>query len=189
MLPLKTALSTVWERLYVRFLPWEPISSFAFLYFPLRCEFVWRFLALFPNMQFAIWLNLYTFSSLIDTKRYGWLSRINSRAFMLFWQNNCLYALNWINDKLKILSSQFSYLRRLLFNNKLQSTPSQSLGGVASVWHIKLFIGHKLMYPKLDKRISGLCPSSVTLVLPPLDSETSCTGELWSNRVLVKLEN
>ena len=31
--------------------------------------------------------------------------------------------------------------------------------------------------------------SSVTLVLPPLDSETGWTGELWSNRILLILEN
>ena len=31
--------------------------------------------------------------------------------------------------------------------------------------------------------------SSVTLVLPPLKSETGWTGELWSNRILLILEN
>jgi hypothetical protein len=34
-----------------------------------------------------------------------------------------------------------------------------------------------------------LRPSYVTLRLPPLDSETGWTGELWSNRVLLILEN
>ena len=34
-----------------------------------------------------------------------------------------------------------------------------------------------------------LRPSSVTLVLPPMKSETGWTGELWSNRVLLILEN
>ena len=31
--------------------------------------------------------------------------------------------------------------------------------------------------------------SSVMLVLPPLKSETGWTGELWSNHVLIILEN
>ena len=42
--------------------------------------------------------------------------------------------------------------------------------------------------PKLDKRISFVRPY-VTLVLPPRKSETGWTGELWSNRVLLILEN
>ena len=44
-------------------------------------------------------------------------------------------------------------------------------------------------YSKLDTRISVRPPSSVTLRGPPLDSETGWTGELWSNRVLLILEN
>ena len=45
-------------------------------------------------------------------------------------------------------------------------------------------------YPKLDTRISFVRPSSsVMLVLPPLKSETGWTGELWSNHVLLILEN
>ena len=59
--------------------------------FPFKMWICMPFLALFPNMQFAIWLNLHTFSSLIDTKRYGWPSRITSRAIMLFWQNDCFF--------------------------------------------------------------------------------------------------
>ena len=47
-----------------------------------------------------------------------------------------------------------------------------------------------LMNPILDTRISFVCSScSVTLVLPPLKSEKGWTGELWSNRVLLILEN
>ena len=42
--------------------------------------------------------------------------------------------------------------------------------------------------PKLDTRISFVRPY-VTLVLPPLKSETGWTGELWLNRVLLILEN
>ena len=42
--------------------------------------------------------------------------------------------------------------------------------------------------PILDTRIS-VRPSSVTLRLPPLKSETGCTGELWSNCVLLILKN
>ena len=47
-------------------------------------------------------------------------------------------------------------------------------------------------YPILDTRNSFvLCPlsSSGTLVLPPLDSETGWTGDIWLNRVLVILKN
>ena len=53
----------------------------------------------------------------------------------------------------------------------------------------------KLPYPILDTRISVcLCVrvfvcSCVTLRGPPLDSETGWTGELWSNPVLLILEN
>ena len=45
--------------------------------------------------------------------------------------------------------------------------------------------------PKLDTRISfvRLSSSSVTLRVPPLDSETGWTGELWSNCVLLIVEN
>ena len=44
--------------------------------------------------------------------------------------------------------------------------------------------------PKLDTRISVLRTLSfVTLRLPPLDSETGWTGELWSNCVFLVLEN
>ena len=48
-------------------------------------------------------------------------------------------------------------------------------------------------HPKLDTRISFVRsfvrPSCVTLRGPPLDSETGWTGELWSNPVLLILEN
>ena len=50
------------------------------------------------------------------------------------------------------------------------------------------------MNPILDTRIS-VCPSvwtlsfSVTLRLPPLDSETGWTGELWSNTNLLIQQN
>ena len=45
-------------------------------------------------------------------------------------------------------------------------------------------------YPILDKRISVLGPPpSVTLRLPPLDSETGWTGELWSKTNLLKWKN
>ena len=47
-----------------------------------------------------------------------------------------------------------------------------------------------VVHPKLDMRISFVRSFfSVTLVLPPLDSETGWTGELWSNGVLLILEN
>ena len=48
-----------------------------------------------------------------------------------------------------------------------------------------------LAYPILDTRISvRLCVRTcVTLRPPPLDSETGWTGELWSNPVLLILEN
>ena len=45
-----------------------------------------------------------------------------------------------------------------------------------------------LVNPILDTRISVRTPS-VMLVLPPMKSETGWTGELWSNRVLLILEN
>jgi hypothetical protein len=45
-----------------------------------------------------------------------------------------------------------------------------------------------IKYPKLDTRISFV-RMFVTLRGPPLDSETGWTGELWSNRVLLILEN
>ena len=43
----------------------------------------------------------------------------------------------------------------------------------------------------LDARISFVRPPppTVTLVLPPLDSETVWTGELWSNSFLLILDN
>ena len=45
-------------------------------------------------------------------------------------------------------------------------------------------------HPKLDTRISVLCPSSVTLRgPPPPDSETGWTGGLRSNPVLLIIEN
>ena len=43
-------------------------------------------------------------------------------------------------------------------------------------------------HPKLDTRISVLRRLSVRLRVPPLDSETGWTGELWSNPVLLILE-
>ena len=43
--------------------------------------------------------------------------------------------------------------------------------------------------PILDKRIFVLRPCSVTLVLPPLDSEMGWTGELWSKTKFIILEN
>ena len=53
----------------------------------------------------------------------------------------------------------------------------------------------KMRHPILDTRIS-VCScvrvfvcSCVTLRGPPLDSETGWTGELWSNPVLLILEN
>ena len=54
---------------------------------------------------------------------------------------------------------------------------------------------HGIVNPKLDTRISvrsficSFVRSSFTLVLPPLDSKTGWTEELWSNRVLLILEN
>ena len=43
-------------------------------------------------------------------------------------------------------------------------------------------------YPILDTRISGLRPC-VTLRVPPLDSETGWTGELWSKTNLLNWQN
>ena len=40
----------------------------------------------------------------------------------------------------------------------------------------------------LDTRISVLCPS-VMLTVPPLDSETGWTGELWSKTNILKWQN
>ena len=46
-----------------------------------------------------------------------------------------------------------------------------------------------MVNPILDTRISSVCLDfSVALRVPPLDSETGCTGELWSNRVPLILE-
>ena len=47
----------------------------------------------------------------------------------------------------------------------------------------------KSWYPILDTRISGRPLSLVTLVLPSLYSETGLTEKLWSNCVLIILEN
>ena len=44
-------------------------------------------------------------------------------------------------------------------------------------------------HPILDTRIFVRPPSSVTLVLPPLDSETRWTGELWSKTYLLNWQN
>ena len=47
-------------------------------------------------------------------------------------------------------------------------------------------------YPILDTRISvrsDFVRRHGCAMLPPLDSETGWTGELWSNRVLLILEN
>ena len=44
-------------------------------------------------------------------------------------------------------------------------------------------------YPILDTRISGLRPPSVTLTVPPLDSETGWTGELWSKTNILNWQN
>ena len=44
-------------------------------------------------------------------------------------------------------------------------------------------------HPILDTRISRLCSEFVTPVLPPLDSETGWTGELWSKTNLLILQN
>ena len=48
-----------------------------------------------------------------------------------------------------------------------------------------------MYYPILDTRISvrSFVRPFVTLRGPPLDSETGWTGELWSNPVLLILEN
>ena len=52
---------------------------------------------------------------------------------------------------------------------------------IGVIKHTTAFI---LYNPKLDTRISFV-RSSVTLVLPPLDSETGWTGELWSKTNLL----
>ena len=66
-----------------------------------------------------------------------------------------------------------------------------------SKWRQELVISHQIsdIYtaphksnPILDTRIS-VRSSFVTLRGPPLDSETGWTGELWSNPVLLILEN
>ena len=52
---------------------------------------------------------------------------------------------------------------------------------------------HRILpdHPILDTRISvrSSVRACVTLRVPPLDSETGWTGELWSNPVLLILEN
>ena len=48
---------------------------------------------------------------------------------------------------------------------------------------------YKMDHPKLDTRISVLRRLSVRLRVPPLDSKTGWTGELWSNPVLLIFEN
>ena len=57
----------------------------------------------------------------------------------------------------------------------------------------KLITAHLTIHypwnPILDTRISGLPPSSVTLRVPPVKSETGWTGELWSNCVHLILKN
>ena len=57
------------------------------------------------------------------------------------------------------------------------------------VFEIHPFFQNFIWYPKLDTRISSVCSFSVTLREPPLDSERGWTGDLWSNRVLLILEN
>ena len=43
--------------------------------------------------------------------------------------------------------------------------------------------------PKLDTRISVCSLDFVTLVLPPLDSETAWTGDLWLKTNLLIWQN
>ena len=79
----------------------------------------------------------------------------------------------------------------LLFQSIILST----LNFLIWLWYFNVFFSDifDILYPKLDTRISFVCsfvrPSCVTLRGPPLDSETGWTGELWSNPVLLILEN
>ena len=69
--------------------------------------------------------------------------------------------------------------------------PSISLYFLPNI--LVLFSSFFKMIQKLDTRISfvrsSFVRSYVTLSGPPLDSETGWTGELWSNHVLLILEN
>ena len=97
------------------------------------------------------------------------MTRLITSIFFSFSFVNC------ISDNLLIFS-------RL---NESVPRPTQSISGDVLV----------PFNPILDTRISVLRPSSfvlcpcVTLKQPPLNSETGWTGELWSNRILLILEN
>ena len=69
-------------------------------------------------------------------------------------------------------------------------TKNKGVHNIMSVYQkdIKFYLKYH-SNPILDTRISFVRPDSVTLVLPPLDSEIGYTGELWSNREFLILEN
>ena len=59
---------------------------------------------------------------------------------------------------------------------------------------VSIQLSHLIEWPKEQREASNIRhedfrSSLVTLRVPPLDSETGWTGELWSNPVLLILEN
>ena len=81
-------------------------------------------------------------------------------------------------------------LKLWLRSGKPELLPVISLVGILVVKALTEKITLKVRsHPILDTRISFIHPSSITLRLPPLDSEMGWTGELWSKTKFLILEN
>ena len=88
-------------------------------------------------------------------------------------------------------------LRAALHQHRLRGGPQEAAAHCGHRHLCKAATSHYLPldftdinYPKLDTRISVRPPSfSVTLRVPPLDSETGWTGELWSKTNLLNWQN
>ena len=109
--------------------------------------------------------------------------------------------LNIILDDLALTCSFTRFIKTMLVNTvsyritergcHIRSYFSNSrLGGQTTLVYT-IHCDGSVHYPILDTRISvrPSVRSFVTLRVPPLDSETGWTGELWSNPVLLILEN
>ena len=121
----------------------------------------------------------------------------------------CLYKLDRLLGETCTMKADEEY-GDVCFNNNSGSMKDMNSGGEVDEWKKKygelLCKNKKLKQqgqesarihkeikiennnPILDTRISSVRPC-VTLIPPPLDSETGWTGELWSNPVLLILEN
>ena len=98
--------------------------------------------------------------------------------YLIFYLN---LILKTIQSKLADKATYIKFLFRTLFQLKMFS--------MFRIFFLPISHWVEENYPILDTRISVHPDSSVTLVVPPLDSEMGWTGELWSNCKFLILEN